>query len=86
MEGCWNSRREQKEPVTINIITTLAVAENTASDELTPPLYEKVNLDALERFIHSADDTACVTFEYRHWLVEVRGDNTVELTKFPEGE
>lgn len=69
-----------EEEVIANIVTTVAEAENVDADELTP-LHDVVDPDALEQLFRNTDATVCVTFEYRQWTVDVRGEDIVEVTE-----
>lgn len=66
------------------VVAAVANAENVSPVELTPPLYDAVDPDALEQFVASVDagpdeSDVRVTFPYVGYEVTVTGDGDVSL-------
>lgn len=61
------------------IITQVAEAENTDSLELTPPLADIVNIDALHAVLQPSGSGTAVEFRYRNWMIEARANGTIKL-------
>lgn len=85
MESLESRARSEKDQVVVNVVTTIAEAENVDADELTP-LSDVIDPDALEQLFQSADGTVRVAFEYRQWTVEVRDEGVVAVTERSDGE
>jgi hypothetical protein len=69
---------------TPSVAIALAVAAREGVDptELTPPLGEVVDPDALDALFDGRDERSAersVTFDYQGYRVEVSGDATVDL-------
>ena len=62
------------------ILSTISRAEDVEPRELTPPLHNVIDPDALERLLRSTDEPLHVTFPYRQWQVEVRVGDDTEVT------
>ncbi|QLG29864.1 hypothetical protein HUG10_19840 (plasmid) [Halorarum halophilum] len=62
------------------ILATISEAVNTDVVELRPSLANKLDTDALEQLLHSADETVRVTFQYQQRVVEIRGDGVIVVT------
>jgi len=76
------SRAEKRqEPTRDNVTSTVASAlaahENVDVDELSPPLYDVIDPEALEELFRNT--TGRVTFEYREYEVTVDDDYAVEV-------
>lgn len=69
-----------------DIVTSIAAAKNVDPVDLEPPLYEVINPESLRDVIESADPSSRVRFRFDDLEVEVRGDETVEITKPPDDE
>jgi len=69
--------------VTQKVVERVAEAEGVAPEELTPPLYDVVDPDALERLFRSTDTAdrmnGKVVFPYNGYDVHVAGDGHVAL-------
>jgi len=63
-------------PLSTRVIFALADAAGTDPVELDPPLYEVVDLEALDA-LASSDAEARVEFEYEGYSVTVRADSSV---------
>ena len=63
----------------VAIVTRIAEREHVDPTELTPPLSSVIDTDALERIVRTAGEDATVTFEYRDWIVQVRGSGDVTI-------
>lgn len=61
------------------IVTRIAEAENTDPLELTPPLADVVDVDALRAVLESSGNGTSVEFGYRDWTVEARANGTIKL-------
>lgn len=68
------------------IVTSIAAAKNVDPIDLEPPLYDVINPESLGDVIESADASSTVRFRFDDLEVEVRGDETVGITKPPDDE
>lgn len=81
------SDRRDGECVSQTIVRALAEAEGTAPMQLSPPIYEAINPEALNQFIHSlSTDDSGVSFEYNGYGVLVSGNGDVEVTPLSDSE
>lgn len=75
---------EQPEPdwgtdtLSVRVVEALAKATDTDLFDLTPPLYDAINPEALDRLMRPGAECR-VTFEYDGHAVEVRNDGTVSV-------
>lgn len=71
------------ETVSKTVVEAVSEAEGVQPEELTPPLYEVIDPDALGRlFAATSDGTrrhGTVNFVYRGYEVTVRDDGTVSV-------
>jgi hypothetical protein len=65
--------------VTSVVASALAAREDVRVDELSPPLYNVIDLKALEELFRNTSGR--VTFEYRDYEVTVDDEYTVEIRK-----
>lgn len=72
--------------MTTAIVAAVSRAEGVDERDLTPPLYDVVDTDALEQYVQYADEATTVVFSYRDWEVEVRGGDGVEVTVSPDDD
>ncbi|AXR78041.1 HalOD1 output domain-containing protein [Natrarchaeobaculum sulfurireducens] len=68
----------------IQVVTQVASAEGIDPVELTPPLHNVVDPDALDAFVQTADAEATIEFSYRDHSVCVDGTGRVVLTQRTE--
>ncbi|XVH32624.1 HalOD1 output domain-containing protein [Haloferacaceae archaeon DSL9] len=69
------------------IVEAVAKATNTSPMDLSPPLYETIDLEALETLVHSHERSAIrVTFRYRGHDVTVTGGGVVEVEAGSDAE
>jgi hypothetical protein len=73
------SRESARGDVTSVVASALAAREDVRVDELSPPLYDVIDLKALEELFR--DTSGRVTFEYRDYEVTVDDEYTVEIRK-----
>lgn len=77
----WHDGDENR-GVVDTLTHALAAAEDVDVTDL-PPLYDAVDLDALERLFESHDGDSeqalILSFEYKHWNVFVRTDSRVRV-------
>lgn len=71
------TRESMPGDVTSAVASALAAHENVGVDELSPPLYDVIDPDALEDLFRNT--TGRVTFEYREYEVTVDDEYTVEV-------
>lgn len=71
------ARQSTRPDVTAAVATALADRENVPTDELSPPLYEVVDPEALASLFRNTSGR--VTFEYREYEVTVDDDYVVEV-------
>jgi hypothetical protein len=73
---------ERERPPSVAVIEAVAAAECVAPTELDP-LYEQINLDALDQFFASSEDTPDISKSVRFsavgWKVFVRGDGAIRV-------
>ena len=62
------------------IVTTVSRAEGIDATDLSPPLADVIDTDALVGFVANADGPASVTFSYRDRVVEVRSGDGGDVT------
>lgn len=63
------------------IVDGVAVIHDTNPMELSPPLYESVDPDALERVIQQSDrQDLTVEFDYHGCTITVEGDGSVTVS------
>lgn len=62
------------------VISAVATKENTDPIELTPPLYDVIDPDALDSIVREGDTAVSVTFGYRDWQIDVRS-NEITVTE-----
>lgn len=70
-----------KEP-SVSVAVEVAAREGVDPTELTPPLHDVVDPDALDALFagpESPDQAMVVEFDYRGHHIEVRGDGTVDV-------
>jgi hypothetical protein len=69
--------------VSLSVVEAVAEAEGVAPEALTPPLYEAIDPDALERVFAATSTSARmdgqVTFSYNGYAITVQGDGSVAL-------
>jgi hypothetical protein len=73
------SRESARGDVTSVVASALAAREDVRVDELSPPLYDVIDPEALEELFR--DTSGRVTFEYRDYEVTVDDEYTVEIRK-----
>lgn len=61
------------------IIDTISNAEGEAPTELTPPLYDAVDPEALDAVAESMDPEGTIAFEYCGHEVRVSGDGEISI-------
>jgi hypothetical protein len=71
------SRESARGDVTSVVASALAAREDVRVDELSPPLYDVIDPEALEELFR--DTSGRVTFEYRDYEVTVDDEYTVEI-------
>lgn len=71
------ARQSASGDVTSAVVSALAAHENVTIDELTPPLYDVIDPEALEDLFRNTSGK--VTFEYREYEVTVDDEYTVEV-------
>lgn len=64
----------------IQVVTQVASTEGIDPVELTPPLHDVVDPDALDAFVRRADAEATIEFSYRGHSVCVDGTGHVAVT------
>lgn len=65
--------------VTEKVIDTISTAEGESPIELTPPLYDVVDPEALDVVAESIGPEGTVTFEYCGHEVRVDGDGEISI-------
>ena len=75
-----------EDSVIAEVVSVVSRAEGIDETDLTPPLGEVIDTDALVEFVASATVPASATFTYRGREVEVHGGDDVEVTVHHDGE
>lgn len=65
------------------VLTAIADHSGTEPSEIEPPLYQVVDVEALDTLFR--DGSGTVTFEYAGYEVQVSGDGVVELSPLLSG-
>lgn len=73
------SRESARVDVTSAVASALAARENVDVDDLSPPLYDVIDPEALEALFR--DTSGCVTFQYRDYEVTVDDNYAVRVRK-----
>lgn len=79
MEFSPECRGNDKDSVLHEILTTVAEAEGVDPIELSPPLHDVIDTDALYNLVHDPEGPLHVTFPYRQWTIEVRGGDEIQV-------
>lgn len=74
-----HSRSEERRPASEAVVTAVAAALDTSPLDLSPPLYERVDPEALDSLVRSGSGDLRVRFRYRGRPVVVTGNGRVEL-------
>lgn len=82
----WDVNREPPSEVADGsvsraIVEAIADKEGLDPVELTPPLYEVIDPDALERIFADTSTVGSVTFTYENYEVTVRSDDHISVEK-----
>jgi len=64
--------------ISMSVIDAVADAEGISPTQLSPPLYESINSEALDALIQNSDAT--VEFSYHDYLVRVESPDRVTVT------
>lgn len=72
--------------MTLAVLSAVSEAEGVDPLELTPPLGDAIDTDALQRFVERSSRPTDVVFDYRQWEVTVRSGDGVEVTLSPLGD
>lgn len=71
-----------RDKISMNITEQIAEYEGVDPANLHPPLYESIDMDALESLITSSStDSMQISFTYNGYLVRVDSTNTVHVSK-----
>jgi len=74
---------DDQESLCAEIVEAVAAAKGVDSRELTPPLYDVIDPDALTQLVESgkrSGSDVAVTFDYGNWQVQILGDDVVSVT------
>lgn len=72
------------QPVSAAVAATVADAEDIDLDELSPPLYDAIDTDALNDLIATTDSATRLSFAYHGHEITVRGDRHVSIDEHRE--
>ncbi|MFB6202232.1 MAG: HalOD1 output domain-containing protein [Halorhabdus sp.] len=67
------------EPASSRVINAVAQKVDVAPEDLSPPLYDAIDPDALDALVASSSTDLRVTFEYHGYEVRVTGDGGVSV-------
>ncbi len=70
---------ESARTVAEKIIDAISDAEGEAPTELTPPLYDAIDPEALDAVTESMNSEGRIAFEYRGHEVQVDGDGEISI-------
>ncbi|MFB1064117.1 HalOD1 output domain-containing protein [Natrinema sp. H-ect4] len=68
-----------------DVVTAVATVFDESPIELTPPLYEAVDPEALDSLVDSGPTELRIRFRYRGCNVSVDGNGRVEVSPLGEG-
>lgn len=71
----------QADDPSVAVVMVVAAREDADPTELSPPLNDVVDPDALDAVLDGADADTAVSFTYQGYEVEVRGDGRVVLER-----
>lgn len=85
------ARRSNREPPSTRIVREVAAAEGIDPADLSPPLYETIDADAVDDLFAAAGGGpppvgARVTFSYNGYLVRVEGTGDVTVQRVDDEE
>lgn len=66
----------------VSVVVEVADRKGVDPIELTPPLHQVVDPDALDALVagpDARDPTMVVTFDYQGYHVEIRGDGSIDV-------
>lgn len=88
MVVCVTHGMENGASVSITVVRKVAAREGLSPIQLTPPLHEVVDTDALDALFRSPDPQSDVSleFSYRGYRVTVEGHGNVTVTDRPTSE
>lgn len=72
--------------VPLRILERIANREGVTPIDMHPPLYQSIDMDALESLLESGDATLSVSFVYRGYTVSVDGSGSVRISECPSDE
>lgn len=78
------SRSDQRCLTSENVVTAVASALDTSPLDLTPPLYERVDPEALDSLVQSGPADLHVRFRYNGCTVAVDGRGRVDVSPADE--
>lgn len=68
-------------PTSLRVVEAVADREGEDPIELSEPLYEVVDPDALDRLVQGADDELTLSFGYYGYRITVHGDGEIVVTE-----
>jgi hypothetical protein len=79
MSGSTNTIEAMTVPE--RVLCAVAEATDVSPMELSPPLYESINPDALESLVEgTSNESVCISFEYHDCAVTVCGNGDVSVS------
>ena len=73
------------EPPSIAVVSAVAREEGESPEELSPPLWNTIDPEALDLLFANGGSTVRVSFEYRGYAVEVDEDGVTVENRFEHG-
>jgi len=67
------------EPPSVRVVRSVAEREGVDPAELSPPLYEAIDPEALDSVFRPSGASVTVRFEYNGYVVDVEGPDAVSV-------
>lgn len=75
--------RDRSSPPSMTVVSTVAEREGVDPMDLQPPLWDRVDPDALDRLFADRNGGLTVEFEYLTYTVRVEADGEVTVDETP---
>lgn len=67
-----------------DLVFAIAEQRNVDPFELSTPLHDAIDTDALERLLRSADHRTRIAFTYEELRIELSGDGDLSISEVPD--
>ncbi|SEQ56631.1 HalOD1 output domain-containing protein [Natrinema salaciae] len=75
---------DERRPPSEEVVTAVATAFDTSPLDLTPPLYDRVDPEALDSLVRSGPNELRVQFRYNGCAVSIDGRGRTEVSPIDE--